>query len=116
VGRRRRTHGGRLMREVLGTAMDDFAVPAFKPDEALARLRRELRELGLAEREGIFERRGVAIARVAVEGNTLAAAVVRRPSRSSPEWQTKGLRSSAETRDFVADLKRKLAGWSDRDD
>jgi hypothetical protein len=93
-----------------------FAAPAFKADEALARLRRELRELGLAERAGTFERRGVAIARVAVDGVTLAAAVVRRPSRSSPEWQPRALRSSADARDFVAELKRKLAGWSDRDD
>src|SRR5262245_35937122 len=93
-----------------------FAPPPFKPDDALAKLRRELRELGLAEREGRFERRGVQIAKAAIDGAVIQAAVVRRPSRNSPEWQGKTLKSSADLRDFVADLKRKLAAWGDRDD
>ena len=93
-----------------------FAVPAFQPDEALQRLRRDLRELGLTEREGCFERRGVAIARVAVDGAVLKAAVVRRPTRGSPEWMASALANSAQVRDFVARLKTNLAAWSDRDD
>jgi len=93
-----------------------FAPPAFKPDEALQRLRRDLRDLGLSEREGRFERRGLPIARVAVEGAALRAERVKRPSRTSPEWLARALRSSADARDFVADLKRQLAQWSDRDD
>ena len=95
---------------------DFFAPPPFKPDDALAGLKRGLRELGLSERAGVFERRGSAIAKAAAEGLTISAAVVKEPSRSSPEWQAKTLKSSADVRDFVADLKRKLAGWSDRDD
>lgn len=77
---------------------------------------RSLRELGLTPRGSLFERRGTAIARAAVAGDTLAAARVKRPSRSSPEWQSRSLRSSADLRDFVADLKKQLAQWSDRDD
>ncbi len=95
---------------------DVFAPPAFSPEEALQRLKRELRELGLAERASVFERRGVAIARAAVDGSPIAAARVKRPSRSSPEWQSRTLKSSADLRDFVADLKQRLAQWSDRDD
>ena len=93
-----------------------FAVPAFKPDEALQRLKRDLRDLGLVEREGRFERRGSVIARAVVDGELLRAARVKRPSRTSPEWIDKPLRSSADMRDFVADLKKQLAQWSDRDD
>jgi len=93
-----------------------FAPPPFKPDEALQRLKRELRELGLVERAGRFERRGTAIARVVAEGDGLRVERVRRPSRTSPEWQARVLLSSADSRDFVADLKRQLAQWSDRDD
>ncbi len=93
-----------------------FAPPAFKPEEALQKLKKELRDLGLAEREGRFERRGVQIARAAVDGAVLQAAVVRRPSRNSPEWQSKTLKNSADVRDFVAQLKRNLAAWGDRDD
>jgi hypothetical protein len=93
-----------------------LAPPPFKPDEALARLKRDLRELGLAEREGRFERRGLWLARAAVDGEAIRAARVKRPSRSSPEWQERMLRSSADVRDFVADLKKHLAQWSDHDD
>ncbi len=93
-----------------------FAPPPFKPDEALAKLKRELRELGLAEREGRFERRGVPIAKAVVDGAVLQAATVKKPSRNSPEWQPKTLKSSADVRDFVAQLKRSLAAWGDRDD
>ena len=93
-----------------------FAPPPFKPDEGLASLTRSLRDLGLTARGSLFERRGIAIARATVEGDTLAAARVKRPSRSSPEWQARALRSGADVRDFVADLKKHLAQWSDRDD
>jgi len=93
-----------------------FSLPPFKPDEALQTLKRDLRALGLTEREGRFERRGTPIARAAVDGAVIKAARVKRPSRSSPEWLEKTLRSSADLRDFVADLKKQLAQWSDRDD
>jgi hypothetical protein len=98
--------------------VDDFgfAPPPFKPDDALAGLKRSLRELGLAEREGRFERRGIAIARAAIDGASIAVAVVKRPSRQSPEWQAKTLKSGADVRDFVAYVKKQLAAWSDRDD
>ncbi len=94
----------------------EFAPPPFNPDEALQRLKRELRDAGLTEREGRFERRGLIVAKAAVAGRALEAASVKRPSRSSPEWQARALKSSADVRDFVADLKKKLSTWSDRDD
>jgi len=93
-----------------------FAPPPFKPDEALQRLKRELRELGLSEREGVFERRGVAIARARVEGAQLSAAMVKRPNRTGPQWQPRTLGHSAALRDFVADLKKALREWGDRDE
>ena len=95
---------------------DGFAGPVFDPDEALVRLRRELRDLGLTERAGLFERRGAAIARAAVDGAVLRAARVKRPSRNSPEWVDKPMKNGADVRSFVADLKKQLALWSDRDD
>jgi len=93
-----------------------FAPPPFKPDEALARLTRELRALGLAEREGVFERRGLAVARLRIDGVQLAAAIVKRPSRAGPQWQPRSLGSSAAVRDFAAELKKALRQWGDRDD
>lgn len=93
-----------------------WALPAFKPDEALQTLKRELRALGLTEREGRFERRGTAIARAAVDGAVIQAARVKRPSRGSPEWIAKTLKHSGDVRNFVADLKKQLAAWSHDDD
>ncbi len=99
-----------------GGDLGGWALPTFKPDEAIQTLKRELRALGLTEREGRFERRGTAIAKVAVDGAVLQAARVKRPSRSSPEWLPKTLKHGADVRDFVADLKKQLAAWSDADD
>jgi hypothetical protein len=93
-----------------------FAPPPFKADEALARLKRELRELGLAEREGVFERRGTAVARVRIDGAQLVAARVERPSRAGPRWRERRLADNAALRDFAADLKKALQQWGDRDD
>jgi hypothetical protein len=93
-----------------------FALPPFDAAEGLQKLQRELRALGLGERGGVFERRGLAIAKAVLDGSVLQLSTVKRPSRSSPEWNHKSLRSGAELRDAVADLKKKLALWSDRDD
>ncbi|MFT3666624.1 hypothetical protein [Piscinibacter sp.] len=93
-----------------------FAPPPFEPDEALQRARRELREMGLAERAGQFERNGLGIAKLAVDGAALKASMVKRPNRNSPEWTHQTLTTSAMLRDWSAELKKKLAGWSDRDD
>ena len=93
-----------------------FAPPPFKPDEALQRLRRDLRELGLSEREGVFERRAVAIARLRIEGAHLVAALVERPSRASPRWRTRALADGAAVRDFAGEVKRALQHWGDRDE
>ncbi len=93
-----------------------FAPPPFQPDTALQRVQRELRAMGLSERAGTFERRGIAIARVAVDGAALKAQVVKKPSRNSPLWQTQALASHAAVSRFCSDLKKQLAAWSDRDD
>ena len=97
---------------------DDLGLDAqpFDAAQALLKLQRGLRDLGLIERAGSFERRGVAMARAVIDGMTICAAKVKRPSRNSPEWAERVLRNSADARDFVADLKKQLAQWSDRDD
>ena len=97
---------------------DDLGLEAqpFDAAEALQKLQRGLRDLGLIERAGRFERRGVAMARAVIDGMTIRAARVKRPARNSPEWAERVLRNNADARDFVADLKKQLAQWSDRDD
>ncbi len=109
---------------------EDFSIapPPFDATTGLQSLKRELRALGLSERGALFERRGTVIAKASLEpqlgastsptapATTINAARVQRPSRSSPQWQARSLRSSGDVRDFVADLKKQLALWGDRDD
>ena len=94
---------------------DFFAPPPFNVDDALQRAQRELRALGLTAREGRFERQGLAVARVAVDGGTLKAGLVRRIVRT-PEWQELSLKDHAALRSFLADVKRRLASSGDQDD
>ncbi len=94
----------------------EFTPPAFSPSEGLQRLRRGLREMGLSERGGLWERKGVAVARLELQSEAILAAQVRRPVRGRPEWVARELKSDADTRDFTADLKRKLSQWSNEDE
>ena len=95
---------------------DFFAVPPFKAAESLAGLKRSLRELQLAEREGRFELRGQAVAELRQDGDTIVARIVKRPARS-PEWVARPpLKNGADVRKFLDDLKRQLAAWRDSDD
>lgn len=96
-------------------ADDFFAPPPFKAADSLASLKRSLRDLKLAEREGRFELRGQAVVELALEGETIVARRVKRPARS-PEWMRSVLKNGADVRKFVDELKRQLSAWSDSDD
>ena len=94
---------------------DFFAPPPFKPDDALQRAQRELRALGLTAREGRFEKQGVAVARVAIDGDVLKAGLVRKIIRT-PEWQERTLKDHGALRSFIADVKKRLASTGGDDD
>ena len=94
---------------------DFFAPPAFKADEALAALKRRLREWRLVEREGRFELQGRAIAELQLEGGAIRARTVRMPAMS-PQWDETRLHNSAEVRRFSEALQQRLAHWPDRDE
>jgi hypothetical protein len=92
-----------------------FAPPPFQADQALQKLRRALRSLGLSERAGLFELRGKVVARAAVQADGLQVAIAKRPARS-PEWQPRGLKNDSELRQFVADIEKRLAQQDSSDD
>ena len=94
------------------TSGDDFsfAGPAFKPTDALVVLKRQLRDLKLAERGNAFELRGKRVLELAVEGDAIAAKLARRPT-AAPEWDRSTLKSSAEQRKLVDEMKKRLARW-----
>jgi hypothetical protein len=90
---------------------DFFAPPAFKPEEALITLRRQLRDLKpLAERGNGFEIGGKRVVDLAADTTTVTARLAKRPA-TSPEWQTLALKNSADVRKCVDEVKKRLARW-----
>jgi hypothetical protein len=94
---------------------DTAAPPPFKADEALATLKRHLRDLRLLERAGRFEWKGDPLVEASVDGDTIRVRCVKQPARS-PDWVTKTLKNGADVRQFTEDFKRQFARWKERDD
>lgn len=95
---------------------DFFALPAFKPEEALVQLKRALRDLRqLTERGNGFELKGAAVIAFTLEGPAIAAQLARRPTRSSVEWDRFTLAGSPDVRRFTDEVKRRLARWTEED-
>ena len=94
------------------SSSDDFglAPPPFDPAGALVALKRQLRDMKLAERGNAFEQQGRRVVELAVGAATIAAKLARRPA-STPEWDRFTLRSAADQRKLVDELKKRLARW-----
>jgi hypothetical protein len=90
--------------------MDDFPAPAFKPDEALVGLKRALRDLKLSERGNGFELRGKRVVELAIEGDAIAAKLARR-LMLTPEWDRVAVKSAADQRKLVDEIKKRLSRW-----
>jgi len=95
---------------------DFFALPPFKPDEALLTLRRNLRDLRpLAERggkPGVFELQGQPVLELGADEQGLHARLVKRPARS-PEWERRDCKNAAEVRRLQDEIKRRVGLWTD---
>jgi hypothetical protein len=87
-----------------------LAPPAFKPEEALLQLKRQLRDLKLAERGIGFELRGKRVAELQVEGASLAARTARKLALT-PEWDRQTIASAGDQRKWMDELKKRLARW-----
>jgi hypothetical protein len=98
-------------------SMDDFfALPPFKPDEALIQLKRTVRELrGLNERANQFVWKGHPVLELTVEGASLLVKLAKRPAHS-PQWETKTLKNNADVRKFGDELKARVARWREADE
>ena len=92
---------------------DFFALPAFKPDQALLTLKRNLRDFrSLTERGTSFLLQGQAVLELSADDKLLHARLVKRPSRS-PEWETRDCKNSAEVRALLDEIKRRIGRWTD---
>ena len=87
-----------------------FAAPPFDADAALVTLKRQLRDLKLAERGNAFEQRGKRVVELAVEGAAIAVKLARRLALTS-EWDRSTIESAADQRKLVDELKKRLARW-----
>lgn len=91
-----------------------FAPPPFKAADALVALKRQLRELKLAERGNAFELRGKRVLELGIEGDAIAVKLARRPT-AAPEWDRSAVKSSAEQRKLVDEVRKRLARWEQED-
>ena len=94
-----------------------FAPPPFKPDEALERLKRDLRALRVfSERGAAFEWKGRAAVELGLEtvngSAVLKLRLAKRPA-VNPEWELRWLKSNAEARSALDEIKRRVARWGE---
>ena len=87
-----------------------FAPPPFNAADALVALKRLLRDLKLDERGPGFELRGKCVVELAVEGDAIAARLARRRAHT-PQWDRLTLKSAADSRKLIDDIKKRLARW-----
>lgn len=87
-----------------------FAPPPFNADSALVTLKRALRDMKLAERGSAYELRGKRVVELAVEGAAIHAKLARR-LMLTPEWDRVTVKSAAEQRKLIDEVKKRLARW-----
>jgi hypothetical protein len=87
-----------------------FAPPPFNADNALVAIKRALRDMKLAERGNAYELRGKRVLELAPDGGAINARLARRPMLT-PEWDRVAVKSAAEQRKLLDEVKKRLARW-----
>ena len=87
-----------------------FAPPLFKPDEALQQLKRALRDLKLSERGVGFELRGKPVLELRPEATQITVHIARKLALT-PEWDTQPIKTTADQRKLLDEVKKRLARW-----
>jgi len=91
-----------------------FTLPPFNADNALAQIKRSLRDLKLAERGNAFELRGKRVVELALEDGVIAARMARKLALT-PEWDRLSVRNANEQRKLLDDVKKRMARWDSED-
>jgi hypothetical protein len=91
-----------------------FTPPPFKPEDALVQLRRSLRDLQFTERGSGFELRGKRVLEWQIAGETIALRIARRPALT-PEWDAATLKSGADQRKWLDEIRKRLERWRRED-
>jgi len=93
--------------------MSLFEPPPFRAADSLLQLKRSLRELRpMVERGDAFELQGQRVIGLRCDDSFITVRIVRRALRS-PEWDTLVLKSAADVRKCVDEIKKRLAQWTE---
>ncbi|WP_374432601.1 hypothetical protein [Inhella sp.] len=92
-----------------------FAPPPFKAAEALVQLQRALRDQGLKEREQGFEQAGKRVLEYELGEGQIAIRLAQRLQTNTPNWDRFTLKSAADQRKLLDEVKKRLARWRDED-
>ena len=94
---------------------DDWGLaPPFDPEQALLQLQRAMRDSKLSARGKAFELRGKPVVEFEVRDAAIAARLVRRLV-NTPEWDSFAVKSAADQRKLIDEVKRRLARWTDEE-
>jgi hypothetical protein len=91
-----------------------FAPPPFNADNALVTIKRALRDMKLAERGNAYEMRGKRVVELAVDGAAINARLARR-LMLTPEWDRMAVKSAADQRKLIDEVKKRLARWENEE-
>ena len=91
-----------------------FAPPPFNADNALVAIKRALRDMKLAERGNAYEMRGKRVVELAVDAGTINAKLARR-LMLTPEWDRIAVKSAADQRKLIDEVKKRLARWENEE-
>jgi hypothetical protein len=91
-----------------------FAPPPFNADHSLQQLQRAMRDCKLGARGNTFELRGKAVIELQRDGDTVAVRLARRLALT-PEWDRLTVKSAADQRKLIDEVKKRLARWADED-
>lgn len=91
-----------------------FAPPPFDAAGALVQLKRTLRDLRLAERGNGFELKGKAVLHLALDDGAIVVRLARRLA-TTPEWDRQLVKSGADQRKLIDEVKRRLERWQRED-
>jgi len=91
-----------------------FAPPPFNAEQSLLQLQRAMRDCKLGARGKAFELRGKAVVELEVRDGTVAARLARRLALT-PEWDAFSVKSAADQRKLIDEVKKRLARWTDED-
>ncbi|HET7524997.1 MAG TPA: hypothetical protein VFK10_03565 [Burkholderiaceae bacterium] len=91
-----------------------FAPAPFDANQSLLQLQRAMRDCRLAARGKGFELRGKAVVELEAHDGMIAARLVRRLV-NTPEWDSFTIRSAADQRKLIDEVRKRLARWADDD-